>query len=216
VLDDAFQHRRLKRLEDVVLVAADRFAEPARPMPAGPWREPFGALRRSSLLVVTRKTASFEAATSLASLLAPSTRTGAVAVAALTLDSLHAVFVPGTKPLSSLSGARVLAVAGIADAETFAAQLGETGARVELMSFGDHHRYSSRDVQRIAAAAHAADVFVCTLKDAVKLRRLWPRAAPTPWYVSQRCEFEAGDAAVEAVLQRLLAARQANVREPAG
>jgi tetraacyldisaccharide 4'-kinase len=46
----------------------------------------------------------------------------------------------------------------------------------ETMAFGDHHRYTRRDVERIAAAVAAAraDVVLTTAKDAARLRPLRP------------------------------------------
>src|SRR4051794_15640030 len=57
VLDDAFQHRRVGRLADLVLVSADRWTDNVRLLPAGPWREPLRAIRRATLVIVTRKSA---------------------------------------------------------------------------------------------------------------------------------------------------------------
>jgi tetraacyldisaccharide 4'-kinase len=66
VLDDAFQHRRAARAADVVLVSAERWSERRHLLPAGPWREPLSALERASLVIVTRKSASAEAAREVA------------------------------------------------------------------------------------------------------------------------------------------------------
>lgn len=66
VLDDAFQHRRAARTADVVLVSTERWSERRHLLPAGPWREPLSALERASLVVVTRKSASAEAARDVA------------------------------------------------------------------------------------------------------------------------------------------------------
>ena len=57
VLDDAFQHRRIGRDLDIVLVAAEAWGRTARLLPRGPYREPPSALRRADLVVVTRRTA---------------------------------------------------------------------------------------------------------------------------------------------------------------
>lgn len=57
VLDDGFQHRRLARSLDVVLLAAGD-PVPGAVLPRGPYREPFGALRRADVVVVTRRTES--------------------------------------------------------------------------------------------------------------------------------------------------------------
>ena len=75
VLDDAFQHRRVSRLEDVVLVSADQWREPIRLLPAGPWRELPSALSRASMVVITRKAMDGPQAESLLARLAPLTRT---------------------------------------------------------------------------------------------------------------------------------------------
>jgi tetraacyldisaccharide 4'-kinase len=66
VLDDAFQHRRAARTADIVLVSAESWTERRHLLPAGPWREPLAALRRASLVVVTRKSASLDRACSVA------------------------------------------------------------------------------------------------------------------------------------------------------
>ncbi len=50
---------------------------------------------------------------------------------------------------------------------------------------------------------------VCTLKDAVKLDALWPRASTPLWYVSQRLALEAGQVEYIAAIQRALDARRA-------
>jgi tetraacyldisaccharide 4'-kinase len=50
---------------------------------------------------------------------------------------------------------------------------------------------------------------VCTLKDAVKLEALWPRAAPPLWYVSQRLTIEGGEVAYLAAIRQVLDARRA-------
>jgi tetraacyldisaccharide-1-P 4'-kinase len=80
------------------------------------------------------------------------------------------------------------------------------------MPFVDHHRFSARDVADIRVAAQGHDMVVCTLKDAVKLRGVWPPEAPAPWYVSQAVTIEQGMEEVAALLRRLLAAR--TDREP--
>ncbi|HET7552928.1 MAG TPA: tetraacyldisaccharide 4'-kinase [Gemmatimonadaceae bacterium] len=66
VLDDAFQHRRAARAADVVLVSAERWSERRHLLPAGPWREPLSAIERASLVIVTRKSASADAALDVA------------------------------------------------------------------------------------------------------------------------------------------------------
>jgi tetraacyldisaccharide 4'-kinase len=208
VLDDAFQHRRAARAEDVVLVSADRFAERRRALPAGPWREPLAALGRASMVIVTRKAASADAARTLLARLVPMTRGREGICVALTLSTLHEVDGTAIERLERIRGRRVLAISGIADPAVFQVQLAAAGAIVEPAVFADHHRFSAADAAALAHRARGVDYAVCTLKDAVKLRGLWPREAPAPWYVSLRCDPEGGSVAVDGLLARLLAARQ--------
>lgn len=211
ILDDAFQHRRMARMEDVVLVSADRWREPVRLLPSGPWREAPSALSRATMVMVTRKAADRADAHALMRRLAPLTSTGAGALALLELDALHDAVTGAVHPLSDIRGKIVLVAAGIGDPESLAAQLRLAGARVEMRSFPDHHVYDSSDIARLARQARAADHMLCTLKDAVKLGPRWPRKAPPLWYVSLRCGIEAGGAEVSALLDRVNAARQSKI-----
>lgn len=211
VFDDAFQHRRARRLVDVVVVSADQ-PWSTRCLPAGPLRESIGGVRRADLVVVTRKAASPAAAGDveerLRSLGAPH-----VARALLALDALVPVEDgPGAaQPLAALQGRTVLAVAGVGNPGAFFAQVERAGGRVTCEAKPDHHAYDASDVAALLARAAGMDLVVCTLKDAVKLRGHWPRSAPPLWYVSQRVDLEGGRDLVEAALRRLLDARSSAI-----
>lgn len=208
VLDDAFQHRRARRDADVVLVSAERFdAGRVRLLPAGPYREGLAALRRADAVVVTRKVAPPERARAIAeSLGALVARAAVLHLAADRLCRWDEPGAPGAA-IDVLAGARVLAVAGIAEPAPFVAQLRQSGARVDALLFGDHHAYGTTDVETLARRADGMDRVVCTLKDAVKLGPRWPRQAPPLWYVSQRVIVEHGDEALALLLDRMVALR---------
>lgn len=207
VLDDAFQHRWARRVVDLVVVAAEQWHAPMRSLPAGPYRELPTALRRATLVVVTRKSADASAAAEVARAIATFTSAPVVRVG-LELEALHRVGVPAERrSLESLQGVPVIAVAGVGAPRRFAEQLETVGAAVDLVSFPDHHRFTHHDVGAILRRSPAAASIVCTLKDAVKLAPLWPRASPPLWYVSQRLTVDAGAAAYGAAIQQLLDAR---------
>ncbi len=207
VLDDAFQHRRARRSADIVLVSADRWPRRVRLLPAGPWREPLRALRRASLAIVTRKAASAEDARIVAAAVAHAAPRLPVATFHLRPDMLRGAGHPGERALSTLSGQAVQAIAAIGDPDAFVQQLEATGARVRPVIFPDHYAYTVADAERIALEGARADVSVCTLKDAVKLAHLWPRAAAPLWYVSQRVTVERGEVAIASLLDSLVAMR---------
>jgi tetraacyldisaccharide 4'-kinase len=210
VLDDAFQHRRARRLVDIVLVSADRWTERPRLLPAGPWREPLGALRRASLVLVTRKAVSLECATELLERLRREAPSIAGAVAHLAPDALGrgGSGAGESLPVAALSGARLLAVSAIGDPDAFLGQLAAAGASVvDRAIYPDHHAFTSAEARELARRGAAVDRVVCTLKDAVKLGPLWPREAPPLWYVSQRVTLERGQAGLHRVLDLVLSAR---------
>ena len=191
VLDDAFQHRRARRDFDAVLLSADRFG-PVRLLPAGPWREPLDSLARASLIAVTRKSASPLRARELLSHAMRFSPDAAGAILHLSPDALVQWSSGVAEPVSSLSGALILAVSAIGDPRAFAGQLRAAGARVEAVAFPDHYAFTVADAESLAARAQGMRRVVCTLKDAVKLANVWPRQAAPIWYLSQRVTVEAG------------------------
>jgi tetraacyldisaccharide 4'-kinase len=230
VLDDAFQHRRAARTADVVLVSAERWSERRRLLPAGPWRERLSALARASLVVVTRKSATADAAREVAARLTRAAAGLPLAIVHLAPRDLRSLVRPpaasereytplasDSLPLGALAGRRVLAISAIGDPRAFEKQLSHLGARVTRSPFPDHHHFTPAEIARLSriatelarAEGGGADlpVVVCTLKDAVKLATRWPAEAPPLLYVSQRAEVESGRDALDALLTRTLAAR---------
>jgi tetraacyldisaccharide 4'-kinase len=206
VLDDAFQHRRVARTADVVLVSADVPNDPERMLPTGPFREPSTSLRRASLVIVTRKAAPLERARALVAhvnLVAPGVRTAIVHLA------LEAVHFEGSPPaaLASISGRRVLAIAGVGNGAAFGEQLRQAGAIVRTRVYPDHHPFAAADAQSLARDLVPDEIALCTLKDVVKLLPLWPRAAPAIGYVSQAVIVEEREEAIDAILDLVIDAR---------
>jgi tetraacyldisaccharide 4'-kinase len=199
VLDDGFQHRRARRVADLVLVSADAWPIARWPLPAGPWREPLSALRRATTVIITRKMADRTAVRSVMAAVAAAAPDRPLAVAALVPDCLRTLD-GATRPLSALRGARVRAVAAIGWPGAFFAQLAALGASIDAASYPDHHRFTPADVVAIRRRAGPGVSVICTLKDAVKLGEVWPREAGALWYVSQRVEFERGAESVFAAL----------------
>lgn len=209
VLDDAFQHRRAARTEDMVLLAADSWTGTTVLLPAGPWREPLPAVRRASLVLVTVKDAGRAVVDGVLESVASVAPAVPRAVARLAPEELRSLWGDSAQALGTLRGRRVLGVAAIADPDPFFAALERLGANVTRMVFSDHHRFTARDVAAIRAGAGGQDLVVCTLKDAVKLRAVWSPEAPAVWYVSQGVSIEQGTNEVSALIRRLLAARAA-------
>jgi tetraacyldisaccharide 4'-kinase len=206
VLDDAFQHRAVARVADVVLISADARETTDRLLPSGPYREGPAALRRASLVIVTRKAAPLERARAVAARVSLGTPRVPVAIVQLALESVHIGAEPPV-PLASLQGQRVLAIAGVGDAWAFGDQLTQAGAIVRLLAYPDHHPFTDADAYSLAQSLQGDEMPVCTLKDAVKLAPLWPREAAAIGYVSQAVIVDENGSAIDAMLELVNQAR---------
>jgi tetraacyldisaccharide 4'-kinase len=194
VLDDGFQHLRIARDLDLVLVAAEqRF--PGRLLPRGPYREPPGALARADRVIVTRRVATPAAAARVEAAVraaAPDVPVARAHLAPLGWQDLTGG--PADAPRGD-----VLAVAGVAGPEAFAALVGaRTRGAVELLAFPDHHEYGPGDVEKIRRAAAGRPV-VATEKDAVKLAR-HAGSLPDVRVLALAVEVEVGEDALRAAV----------------
>ena len=207
VLDDAFQHRRVARVADVIVLSAEQMLRPRRLLPAGPWREPLSSLRRADLIIVTRKSFAAERAADAAQIARLQAPAVPIAVVHLSPMELATATDAETAPLEVLRGAPVLAVAGIGEPALFARQLEELGARVTLAAYRDHHSFTDADANELARRA-GKGLVVCTLKDAVKLAGRWPGPSRL-WYVSQQLVVDQGVEHVTRLIKRMLSARAA-------
>lgn len=175
VLDDGFQHRRLQRDMDIVLVdATDPFGK-GKLFPAGILREPLAALKRSHLVLITGVDRA-ENTAALKALLEQ--KTGArVFTSYFSPEDLVDTGMGESRPLSSLRGTTVLAFSGIARPASFTALLRSLGADVasELV-YPDHYIYRRSDLAAIFQRAGdiKAALIVTTEKDAVKLKTFKP------------------------------------------
>ncbi len=185
VMDDGFQHRRLRRDLDIVLIDASNPFGYGRCLPRGLLREPRSALRDAHAIVVTRGDA-----ISPRQLDALRGRLGRLAPQASLHTAVHrpvaVVDENGSEhPLAELAGRKACAFCGIANPEQFFRQLAELGARlVHTRSFDDHVAYTPQLIDSLRRATSNCDsqILLTTQKDAVKLtgadlgRPLWTLA----------------------------------------
>jgi tetraacyldisaccharide 4'-kinase len=172
VLDDGFQHRKVKRDVDIVCVdATDPFGD-GKLLPAGKQREPVESLARADVVVITRLEQFGDASNlrSEISDLAPDavvvgTRTTLLKIREMTrsIDTIDQGEVPGL---------RHFAFCGLGNPGNFFDLLQQSSVTVlGRRAFRDHHRYTQQDAEEIEhlAAAAGADALITTAKDAVKL-----------------------------------------------
>ena len=194
ILDDGFQHRRLRRDVDIVLVPAEMWTPRPRLLPRGPYREPATSLGRGHVLLVTRKTASAADAEAVSLRVRPHTgRTPVIAVASIRPSGWRSCGERVNPP------SEAVLVAGIAQPELFAANVRDGGVKVfDTLWFPDHHEYDARDAERIYRAAGRLPI-ITTAKDALKLETLI--ACERLWVLEQEVRIEAGEAELMGLLE---------------
>ncbi|MCJ7830517.1 MAG: tetraacyldisaccharide 4'-kinase, partial [Desulfobacterales bacterium] len=184
VLDDAFQHLRLQRDLDLVLLDEKRPLGNRHLIPRGPLREPVSALGRGDAFVLTRSGIAIGAAppkpaAPLAGLLrgrpvfhsrhVPRIRRivrGGDSPQGLDAGSLEAQGPEG------LTGRRVFGFCGLARNDAFRATLAGLGCDlVGFRGFVDHHAYTARDLEGVlrAARGQGTELMVTTEKDFVRM-----------------------------------------------
>ncbi len=174
VLDDGFQHLRLKRDLDIVLIPATRPLKDEKVFPGGELREPPQALSRASCVLITR-----------AEGISPLTRKNFVSELKPYLGGKPVFFsrnkVSGILPFGekgkrkNTSNHMHFAFCGLGDPDSFLTTLQAEGIKTAGHRwFPDHHKYDSHDLLRLVTEAQkaGADALVTTAKDAVKLSSL--------------------------------------------
>lgn len=191
LLDDGFQHRRLARDLDLVLIdATNPFGFDAL-LPRGLLREPKKSLRRANAIILTRvEQIDRERLQTIAD---------KVARLAPGVPQWEARTVPrrwvgpeNVLPQEGLADQPVVAFCGIGNPDGFLNQLREVNvAVVDERIYPDHHAYTDQDWATLEAsvAASGAVAAVCTGKDLVKLKR--PLSVPV-WALEVELELERG------------------------
>jgi tetraacyldisaccharide 4'-kinase len=175
ILDDGFQHRRLKRTLDIVLVDGADPCGNGKLFPAGILREPIAALKRAQAVIITRadKTENREG---LKTIIRRSTQAPIFTAYHQPVDVVDCSS-GDVLPLSALRGVKALAFSGIARPASFFSMLAALGVDVAGESvYPDHYAYAKSDLAHIyeKAADARVNMIITTEKDMVRLRDLKP------------------------------------------
>ena len=174
LLDDAFQHRYVKPGINILLVDYHRLIIYDKVLPAGRLREPLSGKNRADVVIITKcpkdlKPMEFRVLTKAMNLY-PFQQ---LYFTCIDYDHPVGVFSGETLPLESLKDKHVLLLTGIASPKQMEHDLQPLVKTLESLSFGDHHHFRSKDVDRINtrfAALQQPCIIITTEKDAVRLR----------------------------------------------
>jgi tetraacyldisaccharide 4'-kinase len=198
VLDDGFQHHRLRRDLDLVVLDGAVGLGNGWTLPRGPLREPVGALALADAVVVMDGPLP-AADESRVAALAPRAERFETRRAPRSLRPLAGGV---GEPPEALRGREVGMLCGIARPDSFRRTLAALGARVvEERVLPDHHPYQAADLAALGARTR---LWVTTEKDAVKLQPDW---APGADLRVVELGVEGGAGLVDFVRRRLAQAR---------
>ncbi len=210
LLDDGFQHRRVKRDLDIVLVDATRPFGFGRLLPRGLLREPIGNLKRADAVIITRcDPQAGSAVTELDQRIEAVTGRPPLAHTHFAWSG----FRRDAEELSPtyLDDKQVVGACAIGNPSAFHAMLASAKEVLATHTFDDHHHYTEDEVRALLADAgrRGADAVVITEKDWVKWRPILTSGAmanSTPPVVRPilGIKFLDGDQDITALINRAI------------
>lgn len=172
ILDDGFQHFKVERDVDIVLLDGTRDVFDLELFPRGTLREPVDALEDAHLAVITRWNQGGRTAAQLRKRLKAQFPTLPVVRMNVEPASLRRLSDGAESPVDSLRGKRVVLLCGVGNPESFRQTAKDAGVTVLKSVFLEDHAAISRKElvrQTVRARRAGADLLLVTEKDAVKL-----------------------------------------------
>lgn len=192
LLDDAFQHRYVKPGINILLVDYHRLIIYDKMLPAGRLREPLSGKSRADIVIITKcpkdlKPMEFRVLTKAMDLypfqklyftcidydtpkgVFTGNKLKAIAGSAVQTDETSS----NNQALASLKDYHVLLLTGIASPKQMEHDLKPMVKELHSLSFGDHHRFKGKDIDRINETFESLPeprIIITTEKDAVRLR----------------------------------------------
>lgn len=174
ILDDGFQHFKVKRNFDVALIDYNDDLENDHLLPAGRLREPLSGLVRADWVVITKvpDAPDQDQLERIHAVVARQSPHAKVTSCRIKASALQAYGSDVQMPADALEGTKVFAFCGLAKPGLFFDSLRELGAEVTgTRAFPDHHWFTPREVDDLRAAMEetGAEMLVTTEKDSVRL-----------------------------------------------
>ena len=171
LLDDAYQHRRLRPGFSILLFEFQKLQHIQLLLPAGNLREPFWAYKRADILMVTKSPQQI------------STRERAVCVdkfngkdpffSSIQYGDLLGLFTKDTLVSSSLKGKTIFLLTGIANPKPLLSYLKQFSTAIVHHDYPDHHTFSSQNLIKLLEAFNQhpekEKIILTTEKDAQRL-----------------------------------------------
>ncbi|HPY76476.1 MAG TPA: tetraacyldisaccharide 4'-kinase [Anaerohalosphaeraceae bacterium] len=193
ILDDGFQHRRLKRDLDLVAIDATCPFGFGRILPAGLLREPVRSLRRADAVIITRYDLANDEQINRLEATIRKIRPNAEIFRAVHRHTHARTFQTKSIKTADLAGKKVFVFCGIGNPTAFLRSVESLGSILTGKEiFNDHHVYTQSDLVKITkqATTAGAELILTTEKDWVKAALLIPDKSEIPLlYLTMELEF---------------------------
>ncbi|SDR66749.1 lipid-A-disaccharide kinase [Gillisia sp. Hel1_33_143] len=166
LLDDAFQHRKVKAGLNIVLTKFDSLYIDDLMLPAGDLREPIAGVERAQIIVVTKcpKLLSEQDAKKICEKL--KLKNYQKLFFSYIDYSQMVISSSGSKSITSFEGTKITLVTGIANPKSLLHYLDEIDIKYDHLNYPDHHNFSKAELEQIAQAT----IIITTEKDYMRLK----------------------------------------------
>jgi len=171
LMDDGFQHLRLFRDTDIVVIDSTNPFGNGKLLPAGPLREPLSSLKRADIFVLT-KTDQAADKEELVAMLRRYNPGAPIVESVYQVRSIERLSDGSPVEPDEVRNKKALAFSGIGNPLSFENTLNHLGIQVlRHRKFRDHFAYESKDILELDREAESlgVDLIVTTEKDSVRI-----------------------------------------------
>jgi tetraacyldisaccharide 4'-kinase len=171
LMDDGFQHRRLRRDFNLIIIDSQRLFGNRQSLPAGPLREAISSLKRADAVIFNKFDLRHPNFYSQAAAVLSHIASHRLFCASYNYQKFSRLSDGQEKTLSEMKkGGLICAVAGLANNDYFFTQLRASGLELAVtVPFKDHHVYTHQDLIKLKELCRERPLLT-TAKDADKLR----------------------------------------------
>lgn len=177
ILDDAFQHRKVKAGLNILLTDFNRPMFSDSLLPIGDLRENIKSMKRADIVIITKTPENYKPIEQRLFLQNYQILEHQFAFfTKYEYKEIVNIFSKKKYSLSTLSNKPIIAVTGIASAEPFINKISEFSNKIQHFEFPDHHNFSTSDFKKIETAvqkiADEKPYLITTEKDATRIKEM--------------------------------------------
>lgn len=173
LLDDAYQHRHVKAGMNILLIDSNRPIWQDCVLPFGRMRESLAGIKRADIVVITKCNGITAQQKAWCRNFIKDLKEIPVFFSCMEYGAHYPLFKEAA-PLDDIAHCdEALLVTGIARPEPLKEEINKRGVKVEVLRFGDHHNFTTADIERIAKRFNSMKgkrkAIITTEKDATRL-----------------------------------------------